>query len=76
MDYLNENYTWIFIVGSVVFFMVVVVLLCFTKVTGEHFFLGAIDDPEIAGDIEETPELLQLLSEDSRLSYERAKGKK
>ncbi|ORX44270.1 SPRY-domain-containing protein [Hesseltinella vesiculosa] len=73
MDYLNENYAWIFIVGTVVFVSVVVILLCFTKVTGEHFFLSTIDDPEIAGDIEETPELLQMLSEDGRLSYERAK---
>ncbi|KAI8084915.1 concanavalin A-like lectin/glucanase domain-containing protein [Halteromyces radiatus] len=70
---IDSNYTWIFVVGLVVFVFVVVILLCFTKATGERLFLGGTDDPELAGDIEETPALLALLSEDARLSYERAK---
>ncbi|SAL96532.1 hypothetical protein [Absidia glauca] len=70
---LDNNYTWIIIVGVVVFVLVVIILLCFTKATGEPLFLGNIDDPELAGQMEETPALLALLSEDARLSYERAK---
>jgi hypothetical protein len=73
---LDNNYTWIIIVGVVVFVLVVIILLCFTKATGEPLFLGNIDDPELAGQMEETPALLALLSEDARLSYERAKGKR
>ncbi|KAI9299873.1 concanavalin A-like lectin/glucanase domain-containing protein [Cunninghamella echinulata] len=70
---MDSNYTWIFIVGIVVFFFVIIVLLCFTKATGERLFLGGTDDPELAAEIVETPALLALLSEDARLSYERAK---
>ncbi|CAO3600552.1 unnamed protein product [Absidia cylindrospora] len=56
---MDNNYTWIFVVGIVVFLFVVIILLCFTKTTGEPLFLlGNTDDPEL---------------EDGRLSYERAK---
>lgn len=71
---LDSNYTWIFLVGVFVFVFLVIILLCFTKTTGERLFLGGIDDPEIGGTIEETPALLASLSEDARLSYTRAKG--
>lgn len=71
---MDSNYTWIFIVGIVVFFFVIIVLLCFTKATGERLFLGGADDPELVAEIVETPALLASLSEDARLSYERAKG--
>ncbi|SAM00881.1 hypothetical protein [Absidia glauca] len=69
----DSNYTWIFLVGVFVFVFLVIVLLCFTKTTGERLFLGNIDDPEIGGTIDETPALLASLTEDARLSYERAK---
>lgn len=72
---MDSSYTWILIVGIVVFFAVIVVLLCFTKAAGERLFFSGIEDPELANEIEETPALLALLSEDARISYEQAKGK-
>jgi hypothetical protein len=71
----DSNYTWIFLIGVFVFIFLVIILLCFTKTTGERLFLGNIDDPEVGGTIDETPALLASLTEDARLSYERAKGK-
>lgn len=71
-----DNYTWIFLVGIVVFFLVIVILLCFTKAGGDRLFLGSTHDPECISEIEETPALLASLSEDARISYEQAKGKK
>ncbi|KAI8149726.1 concanavalin A-like lectin/glucanase domain-containing protein [Fennellomyces sp. T-0311] len=70
---MDSSYTWIFIVGVVVFFLVIIVLLCFTKAGGDRLFLGGTDDPECANDFEETPALLATLSEDARFSYEQAK---
>ena len=72
---MDSSYTWIFIVGVVVFFLVITVLLCFTKAGGDRLFLGGTDDPECASEFEETPALLATLSEDARISYEQAKGK-
>ena len=69
-----DNYTWIFLVGIVVFFLVIVILLCFTKAGGDRLFLGGTHDPECISEIEETPALLASLSEDARISYEQAKG--
>lgn len=69
-----DNYTWIFLVGIVVFFLVIVILLCFTKAGGDRLFLGSTHDPECISEIEETPALLASLSEDARISYEQAKG--
>lgn len=71
-----DSYTWIFLVGIVVFFLVIVILLCFTKAGGDRLFLGSTHDPECISEIEETPALLATLSEDARISYEQAKGKK
>ncbi|KAI9314114.1 concanavalin A-like lectin/glucanase domain-containing protein [Dichotomocladium elegans] len=68
-----DSYTWIFIVGVVVFFLVIIVLLCFSRAGGDRLFLNGADDPECAGEIEETPVLLAMLSEDARISYEQAK---
>ncbi|CDH58889.1 endosomal spry domain [Lichtheimia corymbifera JMRC:FSU:9682] len=68
-----DNYTWIFLVGIVVFFLVIVILLCFTKAGGDRLFLGSTHDPECISEIEETPALLASLSEDARISYEQAK---
>ncbi|KAG2223785.1 hypothetical protein INT45_001919 [Circinella minor] len=70
---MDSSYTWIFIVGVVVFFLVIIVLLCFTKAGGDRLFLGGTDDPECASEFEETPSLLATLSEDARISYEQAK---
>lgn len=72
---MGSGYTWIFIVGVVVFFLVGVILLCFTKAAGDRFFLTSSDDPEFASEFEETPAFLASLSEDARLSYEQAKRK-
>lgn len=66
---------WILIVGILVFVLVLVLLLCFTKGSGDTLFLTGPDDPETACAFRETPALLATLSEDARISYEQAKGK-
>ncbi|KAI9319109.1 concanavalin A-like lectin/glucanase domain-containing protein [Dichotomocladium elegans] len=67
-----DNYIWILIAGIVIFLVVVALLLYFTSPSGDRIFLG-VDDVECGGDFEETPELLAILSEDARISYEQAK---
>ncbi|KAI7876682.1 SPRY-domain-containing protein [Lichtheimia hyalospora FSU 10163] len=64
---------WILIVGILVFVLVLVLLLCFTKGSGDTLFLTGPDDPETACAFRETPALLTTLSEDARISYEQAK---
>lgn len=68
----NSNYTWILLVGVVVFLFVIVVLLCFTKASGERLFYSG-EDSLFEETIVETPALMATLSEDARLSYEQAK---
>jgi hypothetical protein len=71
-----DSYAWIFIVGIIVFFLIIVVLLCFTKASGNQLFTSiSANDPELGTEFVETPAMLETLSEDARLSYERAKGK-
>jgi len=70
-----DSYAWIFIVGIIVFFLIIVVLLCFTKASGSQLFSSiSTNDPELGTEFVETPAMLETLSEDARLSYERAKG--
>lgn len=71
---MDNTYTWIFIVGVIVFFLVIILLLCFTKAGGDRLFLGGSDDLEGGSEVVETPALLASLSEDARISYEQAKG--
>lgn len=68
-----NNYTWILLVGVVVFLFVIVVLLCFTRGSGEQLFLT--EDSLFEDTIVETPAIMASLSEDARLSYEQAKCK-
>lgn len=74
MDDTNSNYTWILLVGVVVFLFVIVVLLCFTKASGERLFYTG-EDSIYEESIIETPAMMASLSPDARLSYEQAKGK-
>lgn len=69
----NNNYTWILLVGVAVFLFVVVLLLCFTKASGERLFYSG-EDSLFEEPFIETPALLATLSEDARLSYEQAKS--
>ncbi|CAO3656984.1 unnamed protein product [Mucor hiemalis] len=69
----TSNYTWILLVGVVVFLFVIVVLLCFTKASGERLFYSG-EDSLFEETIVETPALMATLSEDARLSYEQAKS--
>ncbi|KAI8970408.1 concanavalin A-like lectin/glucanase domain-containing protein [Mycotypha africana] len=70
----TNNYTWILLVGMVVFFFVIFILLCFTKASGERLFYSGEDSfYEDTNYIVETPALLATLSEDARISYEQAK---
>ncbi|KAG2238068.1 hypothetical protein INT48_002635 [Thamnidium elegans] len=67
---MQSTYTWIFTTGIIVFFVVIVVLLFFTR--------SPIELPlSFNGDLEDIPsdseEEINSLSEDARLSYERAK---
>ncbi|KAL7320408.1 Protein ssh4 [Mucor circinelloides] len=73
MDDTDSSYTWILLVGVVVFLFVIVVLLCFTKASGERLFYSG-EDSIYEEAIVETPALLATLSEDARLSYEQAKS--
>ncbi|KAM3582001.1 Protein ssh4 [Umbelopsis sp. WA50703] len=70
-----DSYAWIFIVGIVVFFLIIVILLCFTRASGSQLFSSiSANDPELGTEFVETPAMLETLSEDARLSYERAKA--
>ncbi|KAI7894478.1 concanavalin A-like lectin/glucanase domain-containing protein [Mucor mucedo] len=69
---MQSAYTWIFTTGIIVFFVVIVVLLFFTR--------SPIELPlSFNGDVEDIPSDSEInvagLSEDARLSYERAKRK-
>lgn len=69
---MQSAYTWIFTTGIIVFFVVIVVLLFFTR--------SPIELPlSFNGDLEDIPSdseaNVSSLSEDARLSYERAKSK-
>lgn len=68
----SSSYTWILLVGVVVFLFVIIVLLCFTKASGERLFYSG-EDSIFEETIVETPALMATLSEDARLSYEQAK---
>ncbi|KAI8379550.1 concanavalin A-like lectin/glucanase domain-containing protein [Radiomyces spectabilis] len=70
---MESKFTWIFICGLAVFLFVIVILLCFTRASGERLLFLGMDDAELGQGIVETPALLASLSEDARLSYERAK---
>ncbi|KAI7868957.1 concanavalin A-like lectin/glucanase domain-containing protein [Spinellus fusiger] len=65
------SYAWIFITGIVVFFIVIVLLLCFTR--------SPIELPLGSGDADiddwplESDDMVATLPEDARLSFERAK---
>lgn len=68
---MQSAYTWIFTTGIVVFFVVIIILLFFTR--------SPIELPlSFNGDLEDIPEdseeEIATLSEDARLSYERAKS--
>ncbi|KAI8641112.1 concanavalin A-like lectin/glucanase domain-containing protein [Parasitella parasitica] len=67
---MQSAYTWIFTTGIVVFFVVIIVLLFFTRTPIELplSFNGDLED--IPSDSEQD---ISNLSEDARLSYERAK---
>lgn len=69
----SSNYTWILLVGVAVFLFVVIMLLCFTKASGERLFYSG-EDSLFEEPFIETPALLSTLSEDARLSYEQAKS--
>lgn len=71
---IDANYTWILLVGVFVFLFVIFILLCFTKASGERFFYG--QDSFFEDGFVECPALLATLSEDARISYEQAKGKR
>ncbi|KAI9353082.1 concanavalin A-like lectin/glucanase domain-containing protein [Pilaira anomala] len=73
MDEEHSSYTWILLVGVVVFLFVIVVLLCFTKASGDRLFYGG-DDSIYEDSIVETPAMMASLSPDARLSYEQAKA--
>jgi hypothetical protein len=69
-----NSFTIIFIIGVIVFFLITVFLLCFTRSSNEQpISLGNYSD------IDDWPldseELIASLPEDARLSYERAKSK-
>jgi hypothetical protein len=66
-------YTWIFATGIIVFFVVIVFLLFFTRSPIELSLSFNGDFNDIPSDSEED---IVTLSEDARLSYERAKSKK
>lgn len=68
---MQSAYTWIFTTGIIVFFVVIIVLLFFTH--------SPIELPlSFNGDLEDIPsdseQDVASLSEDARLSYERAKS--
>jgi hypothetical protein len=67
---MQPTYAWIFTTGIVVFFLVVIFLLCFTKSAIELplSFNGDLDIPR------DSEEAVFNLTEDARLSYERAKS--
>lgn len=69
---MQSTYTWIFTTGVIVFFVVVILLLFFTRSPIELplSFNGDLED--IPSDTEQD---IASLSEDARLSYERAKSK-
>lgn len=73
MEETDSNYTWILLVGVVVFLFVIIVLLCFTKASGERLFYS--EDSIYEETIVETPAMMASLSVDARLSYEQAKCK-
>ncbi|CEG68909.1 Putative Endosome protein [Rhizopus microsporus] len=67
---MQPSYTWIFITGIIVFFLIIIILLFFSR--------SPIELPlSFNGDLEDIPsdseEEIATLSEDARLSYERAK---
>lgn len=69
---MQPSYTWIFITGIIVFFLIIIILLFFSR--------SPIELPlSFNGDLEDIPsdseEEIATLSEDARLSYERAKSK-
>jgi hypothetical protein len=68
---MQSAYSWIFTTGIAVFFVVIIILLFFTR--------SPIDLPlSFNGDLEDIPEdseeEIATLLEDARLSYERAKS--
>ena len=69
---MHSSYTWIFIVGVVVFLVVIVILLFFSRPPIELPLSYNGDFEEVPSDSEEE---VAHLSEDARLSYERAKSK-
>lgn len=67
------TYGWIFLTGVIVFFLVIVLLLCFTRspiALSENVGNADFDEWLI-----EPEDEVATLPEDARLSYERAKGK-
>ncbi|KAG0169674.1 Rsp5p-dependent ubiquitination, sorting of cargo proteins at the multivesicular body [Apophysomyces sp. BC1034] len=65
-------YTWISIVGISLFFLIIVILLFFTR-SPIQLPLSLENSSDFDEWIVETEDLVSNLSEDSRLSYERAK---
>lgn len=70
---MQSSYTWIFITGVIVFLIIIVILLFFSRSPIELplSYNGYLE--EIPSDSEEE---IAHLSEDARLSYERAKSRK
>lgn len=67
------SFTAIFIVGIVVFFIITIFLLCFTRSAIElPISLGGY--PEYEDWPLDSEDMIACLPEDARLSYERAKG--
>ena len=71
----DTNYTWILLVGVLVFLFVIIILLCFSKASGEQLFYSS-DDSLFEETIVETPALMATLTPDARFSYEQAKCKR
>lgn len=71
---MSNSFTIILVIGIIVFFIITIFLLCFTRSSIElPMSLGAYSEYEDWP--LDSEELIACLPEDGRLSYERAKSK-
>lgn len=66
---------WTFIACIIVFFLIIVFLIFFTRSPNNQISLSLVDNESNFEEwLQESEEQIATLSEDARLSYERAKG--
>lgn len=66
---------WTFIACIIVFFLIIVFLIFFTRSPNNQISLSLVDNQSNFEEwLQESEEQIATLSEDARLSYERAKG--